>query len=84
MNKAQRIALKLFGSAGEELEAESRDWYLVCPECGHEASYFEAGGLRLGPPSAGMGVRMRCERCQLRGLHELVHRPDPAAESAAG
>jgi len=84
MNKAQRIALKLFGSAGEELEAESRDWYLLCPECGHETSYFEAGGPRFGAPSAGRKVRIRCERCQLRVWHELVHRPKGETEPPTG
>ena len=80
MNKAQRIALKLFGSAGEEIERERRSWLLVCPECGQETSYWEAGGVRLGDPAEGKRVRMRCERCQTRGWHDVVHRPEAAEE----
>lgn len=28
------------------MEAESREWMLRCRGCGHEISYWEAGGLR--------------------------------------
>ncbi len=80
MNKAQRIALKLFGSAGEDLERESRSWFLICPECSEETSYWEAGGLRLGAATEGKKVRMRCERCQARGWHDVVHRPESAGD----
>ena len=80
MNKAQKIALRLFGSRGEELERESRSWFLICPECGKETSYWDAGGLRLGAASTGKKVRMRCERCQSRGWHDVVHRPEGAED----
>ena len=83
VNKAQRIALKLLGSAGEEAEEEARSWFLVCPECGHEISYFEAGGLRLGPPSEGRRMRIRCDRCQARVTHDLVRRPEKTEDVSA-
>ena len=79
MNKAQRIALKLFGSTAEELEAESRDWYLLCPECGKETSYWELAGVRARGAAEGKKVRIRCDRCQVRCWHDLVHRPDGGA-----
>ena len=74
MNKAQRLALRLFGSAGEELEAESRAWILICPECGEETSLWELGETAPAGTVSGAQVRRRCKRCQGRGLHELVHR----------
>jgi hypothetical protein len=81
VNKAQRIALRLLGSAGEEAERESRSWFLICPDCGHEISYWDAGGLRLGAASKGKRVRMRCERCQARSWHDLVRRPEQAEDA---
>jgi hypothetical protein len=76
VNKAQRIVLKLFGSAGEEIERESRAWVVVCPECGDEVSYWELGGIRAGAASAGKKMRRRCERCQTFAWNDVVHRPE--------
>jgi len=76
VNKAQRIALRLFGSAGEELEAEARAWILICPECGEETSLFALGETPPPGVQPGAQVRRRCKRCQSTGRHELVHRPE--------
>ncbi len=48
----------LFG----RMKAESQTWKMCCPECGHEVSVWEAGGIRY--KAAGEPVRrMRCMAC---------------------
>ena len=44
------------------MEAESRQWQIVCPACGHTQSIWDIGGLRYkakGNPKQ----RRRCEAC---------------------
>jgi hypothetical protein len=52
-----------------QMEAESRAWMLKCRSCGHEISYWEAGGLRFkakGNPT----VRIACFVCGGKRPHD--------------
>lgn len=54
-------------------EAESRKWIATCPNCGHEVSIWDLGGLRYkaaGTPSRGMV----CASCKTFGMHSVVYR----------
>lgn len=54
--------LKFFPKLGAAMEEESRTWFICCPECGHEVSGWEAGGVRY--KAAGTPRRYgRCPNC---------------------
>ena len=58
----------------ESIEAESRTWMMRCPNCEHEVSVWEAGGVRW--KAAGRSKRLlRCQACDQVGMH-LVYRRD--------
>ena len=46
----------------QEMEAESRQWHLQCPKCGHSKSVWELGGLRY-KASGSKSVLGRCSGC---------------------
>lgn len=77
MNKAQRLALRLFGAHGEEVEREARSTFLICPDCGNEVSYWDVGGIRGAGVDDAAKVRMRCPRCGLRTWHAVERREPP-------
>jgi len=53
-----------------EMEAESRDWMMRCPQCNHERSIWEAGGIRW--KAAGNPKRwIRCPQCGTTARHTL-------------
>ena len=47
------------------IETESRQWMMQCPNCGHEVSVWEYGGMRY----RGFGRVYRLGRC--RGCGEV-------------
>jgi ABC-type phosphonate transport system ATPase subunit len=48
------------------VEAESRRWHLVCPECGWSRSYWDLGGVRYKAASKGKRTLARCPQCDRR------------------
>lgn len=56
------LIFKLFPKLGAAIEAESRTWFLCCPDCGHEISVWDAGGIRYGA-SGNPRIYTRCEGC---------------------
>ena len=54
------------------MEAESREWLVRCPACGHEQSIWELGGVRYGARGTKYIFR-RCTECRQVGWH-LVYR----------
>jgi tRNA A-37 threonylcarbamoyl transferase component Bud32 len=64
----------------EAARRESLRWYLVC-HCGHAASIWARGGIRLG--AAGRPTkRIWCPRCRSMGMHTTEWR-DPGSTGAA-
>lgn len=53
------------------IEAESREWIVGCESCGHEASYWELGGVRYGASSTGKRIRIACPSCGARALRPV-------------
>lgn len=69
---------KIFG--GGDIEAESRAWMMKCPDCGHEISVWEAGGIRFG--AAGKPKRlMKCGKCGKRTWHQVYKKTEGQQES---
>jgi translation initiation factor 2 beta subunit (eIF-2beta)/eIF-5 len=47
MNSTQRFFKAILPrKLAEDMEAESRSWFLRCEECGAERSVWDAGGIR--------------------------------------
>jgi transposase-like protein len=62
------------------MEAESRHWMMRCPNCKHEHSVWEAGGIRFG--AAGKPRRLlRCPNCGQMIWHEVYYK-EPNAPDA--
>jgi uncharacterized OB-fold protein len=54
---------------------ESKEWFVICPSCGHARSYWEIGGLRYRARSKGKRVGHRCAECGKWGMHKVERRP---------
>jgi hypothetical protein len=77
MNGARRWLLGLLPQKwADSMEAESRTWMMRCPNCEHEVSVWDAGGVRW--KAAGRSKRLlRCQACGQVDMH-LVYRGDVA------
>lgn len=75
MNKlsATQKFIKLFvsGPVFAAMEAESKSWMMKCPNCGHERSIWELGGIRYKAASAGKKMYRACPNCGQRGWHTV-------------
>ena len=72
----QRLVLRLMPGRAADIERESREWKVICPNCGHERSYWEIGGVRYKAKSKGKRMRMQCPNCGERRWHKVERRPD--------
>ena len=67
------MTLVLSKRAYTAMEAESREWMMVCP-CGHRISVWDAGGIRYkaaGEPRH----RRRCSSCGEATWHKVTKSP---------
>ena len=74
MSRTQRFFTRLAGAeTAAAMEAHSRAWLLHCPDCGHERSIWDIGGIRYkaaGNPRT--RTRMRCPKCGKTGWHKVI------------
>ncbi len=76
MSAIQRFfKLILPQSWGESMEAESREWNVICP-CGHTRSVWDIGGIRWKAKGE-KGVLMTCGKCRERTIHKVVRLAKP-------
>ena len=73
----QRLFTRLMPGRAAELERQSREWFVVCPRCAFEQSYWDMGGIRYGAKSKGKRVGAKCRSCGVRSMHRVEHRPAP-------
>ncbi len=68
------------GKSAASMEADSRSWMMQCPNCGHEMSVWEMGGIRWG--AAGKPRQyLRCPQCGKRSWHKVYRKSeDPAPQ----
>jgi hypothetical protein len=75
MSRTQRLFIRFAGAeTAAAMEAHSRAWLVKCPNCGHERSIWDLGGIRYkaaGSPR----LRLSCPNCGKAGWHE-VHKAD--------
>jgi hypothetical protein len=71
MSRTQRFFTRFAGAeTAAAMEAHSRAWLVRCPNCGHERSIWDLGGIRykaVGNPR----TRLRCPNCQQAGWHKV-------------
>ena len=48
----------------QNIEDESKKWFMICDKCGYSKSYWEAGGIRSGAASWKKKVFGRCPNCK--------------------
>ncbi len=75
----QRVVLRLMPGRAAEIERQSREWWITCPHCGAERTYWDIGGVRYKAKSRGKKVGLRCRGCGRRSMHPVEHRPGSAA-----
>ena len=57
------------------MEAESRQWMMQCPGCGHEVSVWDSGGIRY--KASGTVWRLgRCSQCRKMGMLRVYRREE--------
>jgi hypothetical protein len=71
----QRIVMRLMPGRAAEIERQSREWFVVCPNCGLERTYWDIGGVRYKARSRGKRIGLRCPSCGKRAMHAVEHRP---------
>ena len=77
---AQRLITRLMPHRAAEIERESREWIVVCPNCGRSASYWELGGVRYKAASKGKRIRGHCSGCRKRVWARVERRETPPGE----
>jgi hypothetical protein len=75
----QRLVMGLMSGRADEIERQSREWFVVCPHCGLERTYWDIGGVRYKARSRGKRIGLRCPSCGKRGMHAVEHRPGSAS-----
>jgi ribosomal protein S27E len=79
----QRLVTRWVGpQTAAAMEAHSRAWLVRCPNCGHERSIWELGGIRYkatGSPR----TRLRCPKCGAAGWHKVHKAADFPVTSAS-
>lgn len=75
----QRLVMRLMPRRANEIERQSREWFVVCPQCALERTYWDLGGIRYKARSHGKRIGLRCPSCGSRGMHAVEHRPGSAA-----
>ena len=71
----QRLVMHLMPGRADEIERQSREWFVLCPNCGLERTYWDIGGVRYKARSRGKRIGLRCPSCGKRGMHPVEHRP---------
>lgn len=75
LSRTQRIVLWFMRGRAAEVERESREWFVICPSCQLERTYWDIGGVRYKARSSGKRIGLHCPSCGKRGMHAVEHRP---------
>ena len=71
MSRTQRFFTRLAGAeTAAAMEAHSRAWLVECPNCGHQRSIWELGGIRY-KATGNPRTRLRCPKCGQAGWHKV-------------
>lgn len=78
----QRLVKRFLGARAGEAERQSREWFVICPKCGHERSWWDIGGVRYGARSKGKRLGLRCPACGKFRMHKVERRPGVSPPAA--
>ncbi len=78
----QRLVKRLAPRRAAEIERESREWIVSCPNCGRSASIWELGGVRYKAASKGKRMLGRCSGCGKLVMARVERRRTPRGEFA--
>ena len=78
-SRTQRFFMWLLRGRAGDVERESREWFVICPSCGLERTYWDLGGVRYKARSRGKRTGLRCPSCGKRSMHRVEHRPGAAS-----
>jgi predicted RNA-binding Zn-ribbon protein involved in translation (DUF1610 family) len=80
LSLTQRIVTRLMPGRAGEIERQSREWFVVCPNCGFERTYWDIGGVRYKARSRGKRIGLRCPSCGKRAMHPVEYRRGASQE----
>ena len=84
MSRTQRFFTRFAGAeTAAAMEAHSRAWLVECPNCGHERSIWELGGIRY-KAAGNPRTRLRCPKCGQAGWHKVHKAADFPTTRGAG
>jgi RNase P subunit RPR2 len=75
LSRTQAVFLKLSGKSAAAIERETREWFVVCQNCGHAVSVWDMGGIRY-KAKGNQKTRKTCPSCGERGWHSYERRPE--------
>jgi len=70
-----QLVMLLLGGRADEIERQSREWFVLCPHCGLKRTFWDIGGVRYRARSRGKRIGLRCSSCGKRGMHVVERRP---------
>ena len=69
MSWIQRFIISIVpASWAKSMEADSRAWFMKCPECDFEESYWDLGGIRW-KATGNQRTYRKCPKCGQRSWH---------------
>lgn len=72
MSRTQLLFTRFAGAeTAAAMEAHSRAWLVICPDCGHERSIWDLGGIRY-KAAGNPRLRLACPNCGKTGWHKVV------------
>ncbi len=70
MNRIQKFFTSILpAQSAKSMEADSRQWFMKCMECGFEESYWDLGGIRWKAAGNSRNLR-KCPNCGKRSWHQ--------------
>ena len=78
-SRTQRFFMWLLRGRAADVERESREWFVICPSCGLERTYWDLGGVRYKAWSRGKRTGLRCPSCGKWGMHRVERRRGTAS-----
>jgi hypothetical protein len=67
--------MRLMRGRADEIERQSREWFVLRPNCVLERTYWDIGGVRYKAQARGKRIGLHCPACNTRAMHTVEHRP---------
>jgi hypothetical protein len=75
MSMLQKVFTKILPQRwAQDMEAKSRAWISICPNCRTEQSLWDAGGIRWNAKGSSWRM-MRCGQCGKMSMQKMTYKP---------